>query len=52
MSILVVMEQRAGAWNKMSWETLAAAQQIGAELNQPVADFPFEMLASHWVLPR
>ncbi|MBI2680357.1 MAG: electron transfer flavoprotein subunit alpha/FixB family protein [Candidatus Solibacter usitatus] len=36
MSILVVMEQRAGAWNKMSWETLAAAQQIGAELNQPV----------------
>ena len=36
MSILVVMEQRAGAWNKMSWETLAAAQQIGGELNQPV----------------
>ena len=28
MSILVVMEQRGGAWNKMSWETLAAGQQI------------------------
>jgi len=36
MSILVVMEQRAGTWNKMSWETLAAAQQIGTELNLPV----------------
>ncbi len=36
MSILVVMEQRAGVWHKMSWETLAAAQQLGAELSQPV----------------
>jgi electron transfer flavoprotein alpha subunit len=36
MSILVVVEQRAGAWNRMSWETVAAAQQIGKELGQPV----------------
>jgi len=32
MSILVVMEQRGGAWNRMSWETLAAAQQMAGEL--------------------
>ncbi len=32
MSILVVMEQRAGEWNRMSFETLAAAQQLAAEL--------------------
>ena len=36
MSILVVLEQQAGQWHRMSWETLAAAQQIGGELNQPV----------------
>src|SRR5262249_27538039 len=36
MSILVVAEQRGGAWNRTSWETVAAAQQIGAELGQPV----------------
>ncbi len=36
MSILVVTEQRGGAWNRMSWETVAAAQQIGKELGQPV----------------
>jgi electron transfer flavoprotein alpha subunit len=28
--VLVVMEQRGGTWNRMSWETLAAAQQLGA----------------------
>ena len=33
MSILVVMEQRGGVWNRMSWETLAAAQQLAGELN-------------------
>jgi electron transfer flavoprotein alpha subunit len=33
MSILVVMEQRGGVWNRMSFETLAAAQQLAAELN-------------------
>ena len=37
MSILVVMEQRAGVWHRMSWEALAAAQQLGAELQQPVS---------------
>ncbi len=33
MSILVVMEQRGGVWNRMSFETLAAAQQLAKELN-------------------
>ncbi len=28
--ILVVMEQRGGVWNRMSWETLAAGQEIAA----------------------
>jgi electron transfer flavoprotein alpha subunit len=37
MSILAVMEQRAGEWHRMSWETLAAAQQLGTELQQPVS---------------
>jgi len=41
MSILVVMEQRAiqgpSAWNRMSWETLAAGQQLARELGQPVS---------------
>ncbi len=32
MSILAVLEQRAGAWNRMSFETLAAAQQLAKEL--------------------
>jgi len=32
MSLLVVMEQRAGEWNRMSFETLAAAQQLAGEL--------------------
>jgi electron transfer flavoprotein alpha subunit len=42
MSILAVLElgkmgdgQRV--WNRMSWETLAAAQQLGRELQQPVS---------------
>jgi electron transfer flavoprotein alpha subunit len=33
MSILLVMEQRGGVWNRMSFETLAAAQQLAGELN-------------------
>lgn len=36
MSVLVVLEQQGGAWNRMSWETLAAAQSIGAAFGQPV----------------
>jgi len=34
--ILVILEQQAGSWNRMSWETLAAGQQLGAALGQPV----------------
>jgi electron transfer flavoprotein alpha subunit len=37
MSILAILEQRGGVWNRMSFETLAAAQQMGGELNQPVS---------------
>ena len=37
MSILAILEQRGGAWNRMSFETLAAAQQFGTELGQPVS---------------
>ncbi len=37
MSILIVMEQREGAWNRMSFETLAAAQQMAAELQTTVS---------------
>ena len=34
--VLVVMEQRGGAWNRMSWETLAAGQQIARSLGASV----------------
>jgi electron transfer flavoprotein alpha subunit len=30
--VLVVMEQRAGSWNKMSFEALAAGQQLAAKM--------------------
>jgi electron transfer flavoprotein alpha subunit len=33
MSILAVMEQRGGAWNRVSFETLAAARQFAQELD-------------------
>jgi electron transfer flavoprotein alpha subunit len=36
MSILMVGEQRDGALNKMSLETMAAAQQMGSQLGLPV----------------
>jgi len=32
MTILAVLEQRSGQWNRMSFETLAAAQQMAKEL--------------------
>lgn len=32
--VLVVLEQRAGQWNRMSWEALAAGQQLAEEKNQ------------------
>jgi len=31
--VLVITEQRGGAWNRMSWETIAAAQQLAAQMN-------------------
>lgn len=31
-NVLVVMEQRGGAWNRMSWETLAAGQELAGLL--------------------
>jgi electron transfer flavoprotein alpha subunit len=34
--IFAVLEQRAGEWHRMSWETLAAARKLGQELSQPV----------------
>jgi electron transfer flavoprotein alpha subunit len=37
MSILAVMEQRGAAWNRMSFETLAAAQQLARELGTTAA---------------
>jgi electron transfer flavoprotein alpha subunit len=42
MSILAVAEQRKSPegqpeWNRMSWETLAAAQQLAREMNQPAS---------------
>jgi electron transfer flavoprotein alpha subunit len=37
MSVLAVLEQRAGEWNRMSFETLAAAQQLALELGVPAS---------------
>lgn len=34
--ILVVTEQRNGAWNRMSWETISAAQQMGPQVSAAV----------------
>lgn len=34
--VLVIMEQRGGAWNRMSWETLAAGQQLAAAMSKDV----------------
>ena len=36
MSVLVILEQQGGQWHRMSWETLAAGQQLAAALGQPV----------------
>jgi electron transfer flavoprotein alpha subunit len=36
-NILVVMEQRGGAWNRMSWETLVAGQQLARETGGTVS---------------
>jgi electron transfer flavoprotein alpha subunit len=42
MSVLAILEQRTSpegqpGWNRMSWETLAAAQQIAGALHQPAS---------------
>ncbi|HEV8147209.1 MAG TPA: electron transfer flavoprotein subunit alpha/FixB family protein [Bryobacteraceae bacterium] len=34
--VLVVLEQQAGKWHRMSWETLAAGQEFAAALGQPL----------------
>ncbi|MBV9301546.1 MAG: electron transfer flavoprotein subunit alpha/FixB family protein [Acidobacteriaceae bacterium] len=36
MSVLVVLEQRSGNWNRMSFEALTAGQRIGEALGIPV----------------
>jgi electron transfer flavoprotein alpha subunit len=36
-NVLVIMEQRGGAWNQLSFETLAAGQQLAAKLGQTVS---------------
>lgn len=37
MSVLVVTEQQAGVWHRMSWEALAAGQQIAQALGKEVS---------------
>lgn len=37
MSVLAILEQRSGRWHRMSWETVAAAQQIGRDIGKPVS---------------
>jgi electron transfer flavoprotein alpha subunit len=36
MSVLVVLEQTGGKWNRMSWETLVAGQQLAGEMGTEV----------------
>jgi electron transfer flavoprotein alpha subunit len=36
VSVAVILERRGGAWNRMSFETLAAGQKIEQELGVPV----------------
>ncbi len=36
MSVLVVLEQRGGKWNRMSFEALAAGQKVAQSLGVPV----------------
>ena len=33
MSVLVVLEQSGGKWNRMSWETLVAGQRLAGEMS-------------------
>lgn len=41
MSVLVVMERSGSEWHRMSWETLAAGQQLAAKLEVPVSAVVF-----------
>ena len=36
MSVLVVLEQREGKWNRMSFEAITAGQKIASNLGMPV----------------
>ena len=38
MKILVITEQREGKWNKVSFETLAAAQQIASQAKASISE--------------
>ncbi|MDQ6760174.1 MAG: electron transfer flavoprotein subunit alpha/FixB family protein [Acidobacteriota bacterium] len=44
--VLVIMEQRGGAWNRMSLETLAAGQQMGQDVAAAVVGHSIGALAS------
>lgn len=37
MSVLVIMEQHNGSWNRMSWEALAGGIELGKLVGQPVS---------------
>ena len=37
MSVLVIMEQHNGSWNRMSWEALAGGIELGKLTGQPVS---------------
>ena len=57
--ILVVLEQQGGSWHRLSWEALAAGQQMAADLGLPVsAAVPGDgtshqaLEASKWKLDR
>lgn len=45
--ILVVTEQQGGSWHRMSFETLAAAQQLAAQMNTQV----FAAVLGHGIQP-
>jgi electron transfer flavoprotein alpha subunit len=36
-TILVIMEQQGGAWNRISWETLACANQLAVQIDGTVS---------------
>ena len=46
MSVLAVLEQRGGEWNRMSFETLAAAQQLDASASAAVLGRDVSALAT------